>query len=43
VLFAIAGLCSALGISNARHEAGHGSAVATYHDRQSPPRALGWR
>jgi MFS family permease len=42
VLFAIAGLCSALGISNARHEAGHGSAVATRHDRQSPPRALGW-
>ncbi|WP_319445285.1 MULTISPECIES: MFS transporter [unclassified Mycobacterium] len=35
VLFAIAGLCSALGISNARHGAGHGSA-------QSPPRALGW-
>ncbi|MDT5078324.1 MAG: hypothetical protein QOJ80_2961 [Mycobacterium sp.] len=42
VLFAIAGLCSALGISNTRHEAGHGSAVATRHDRQSPPRALGW-
>jgi EmrB/QacA subfamily drug resistance transporter len=41
-LFAIAGLCSALGISNARHEAGHGSAAATRHDRPSPPRALGW-
>jgi MFS family permease len=43
VLFAIAGLCSALGISNARHDAGHASADATSHDRQSPPRALGWR
>jgi MFS family permease len=43
VLFAIAGLCSALGISNVRNQAGNGSAEVAGHDRQSPPRALGWR
>lgn len=43
VLFAIAGVCSALGISNVRHQAKNGSAEVAGHDRQSPPRALGWR
>jgi EmrB/QacA subfamily drug resistance transporter len=45
VLFAIAGLCSALGISNACHDAGHVSveATATCQDRAPPPPAFGWR
>jgi MFS family permease len=45
VLFAIAGLCSALGISNARHDVGLVSveAGAACQDRQSPPPALGRR
>jgi EmrB/QacA subfamily drug resistance transporter len=45
VLFAIAGLCSALGISNARHDVGNVSveAGAACQDRQSPPPALGRR
>jgi EmrB/QacA subfamily drug resistance transporter len=44
VLFAVAGICSALGISNTRHDAGQISAeaVAACQDRQSPPSALGW-
>jgi len=42
VLFAIAGLCSAVGISNAKHDAGRVSvaAAATCQDRASPPPAL---
>jgi EmrB/QacA subfamily drug resistance transporter len=44
VLFATAGVCSALGISNAP-STGHVSveATATCRDRASPPPVLGWR
>jgi EmrB/QacA subfamily drug resistance transporter len=45
VLFALAGLCAAIGISNTRHDASHVpvEAAATCQDRASPPPRLGWR